>query len=147
MSQTLDVTCESVASTKKKTDQPAETAAAVASGGTKAFLTNWSISELNTQVNSTTCLGGTDCWFQQVTAPTLVVTCWMQQVTTRVGAVTCWIQQSVSPTQVVGFSCLFNKEVDQLISKAEVACGDNLNGQCSIPGLPDGVTYTPYCGN
>ena len=35
----------------------------------------------------------------------------------RVGAVTCWIQQSVSPKQVVGFSCLFNSEVDQLISK------------------------------
>ena len=48
------------------------------------------------------------------------VDCWIQQVTTRVGAVTCWIQQSVSPKQVVGFSCLFNKEVDQLISKAEV---------------------------
>ena len=48
------------------------------------------------------------------------VDCWIQQVTTRVGAVTCWIQQSVSPKQVVGFSCLFNSEVDQLISKAIV---------------------------
>ena len=48
------------------------------------------------------------------------VDCWIQQVTTRVGAVTCWIQQSVSPKQVVGFSCLFNSEVDQLISKARV---------------------------
>ena len=38
----------------------------------------------------------------------------------RVGAVTCWIQQSVSPKQVVGFSCLFNSEVDQLISKVIV---------------------------
>ena len=49
------------------------------------------------------------------------VDCWIQQVTTRVGGVTCWIQQSVSPKQVVGFSCLFNSEVDQLISKAIVA--------------------------
>ena len=48
------------------------------------------------------------------------VDCWIQQVTTRVGAVTCWIQQSVSPKQVVGFSCLFNSEVDQLISKSLV---------------------------
>ena len=40
--------------------------------------------------------------------------CWIQQVTSRVGAVTCWIQQSVPPKQVVGFSCLFNSEVDQL---------------------------------
>ena len=39
------------------------------------------------------------------------VDCWIQQVTTRVGAVTCWIQQSVSPKQVVGFSCLFNSEL------------------------------------
>ena len=46
------------------------------------------------------------------------VDCWIQQVTTRVGAVTCWIQQSVSPKQVVGFSCLFNSEVDQLIRKS-----------------------------
>ena len=49
------------------------------------------------------------------------VDCWIQQVTTRVGAVTCWIQQSVSPKQVVGFSCLFNSEVDQLISKVIVS--------------------------
>ena len=48
------------------------------------------------------------------------VDCWIQQVTTRVGAVTCWIQQSVSPKQDVGFSCLFNSEVDQLISKVIV---------------------------
>ena len=48
------------------------------------------------------------------------VDCWIQQVTTRVGAVTCWIQQSVSPKQVVGFSCLLNSEVDQLISKVIV---------------------------
>ena len=48
------------------------------------------------------------------------VDCWIQQVTTRVGAVTCWIQQSVSPKQVVGFSCLFNSEVDQLINKVIV---------------------------
>ena len=47
--------------------------------GTKAFLINWSISELNTQVNPTTYLGDTDCWIQQVTAPTLVVTGWIQQ--------------------------------------------------------------------
>ena len=46
---------------------------------TDDFLINWSISELNTQVNPTTCLGDTDCWIQQVTAPTLVVTCWIQQ--------------------------------------------------------------------
>ena len=39
------------------------------------------------------------------------VDCWIQQVTTRVGAVTCLIQQSVSPKQVVGFSCLFNAEL------------------------------------
>ena len=43
--------------------------------------------------------------------------CWIQQVTTRVGAVTCWIQQSVSPKQVVGFTCVFNSEIDQLIRK------------------------------
>ena len=40
---------------------------------------------------------------------------WIQQVTTRVGAVTCWIQQPVSPKQVVGFTCVFNSEVDQLM--------------------------------
>ena len=43
------------------------------------FHINRSISELDTQVNQTTCLGDTDCWIQQVTAPTLVVTCWIQQ--------------------------------------------------------------------
>ena len=48
------------------------------------------------------------------------VDCWIQEGTTRVGAVTCWIQQSVSPKQVVGFSCLLNKEVAQLISKFRV---------------------------
>ena len=53
------------------------------------FPINWSISELNTQVNPTTCLGDTDCW----------------------------IQQSVSPKQVVGFTCVFNSEIDQLIGK------------------------------
>ena len=120
---------------------------------TMGFLINWSTSELNTQVNPTTCLGDTGCWIQQVTAPTLVVTCWIhqrasilysswtggrgqgglrppvqvegkmhvhwwiQQVTTRVGAVTCWIQQPVSPKQVVGFTCVFNSEVDQLVMK------------------------------
>ena len=113
---------------------------------TMSFLINWSTSELNTQVNPTTCLGDTGCWIQQVTAPTLVVTCWIhqcasispstctfappfqlecemhtdcwiQQVTTRVGAVTCWIQQSVSPKQVVGFTCVFNSENDQLVRK------------------------------
>ena len=42
---------------------------------------------------------------------------WIQQVTTRVGAVTCWIQQPVSPKQVVGFTCVFNSEVDQFIRK------------------------------
>ena len=46
--------------------------------------------------------------------------CWIQQVTTRVGAVTCWIQQSVSPKQLVGFTCVFNYEIDQLIRKALV---------------------------
>ena len=71
---------------------------------------NWSISELNTQVNPTTCLGDTDCWIQQVTAPTLVVTCWIQQFycilhSSRTGGLRppvqvevkmhteCWIQQ------------------------------------------------------
>ena len=44
---------------------------------TDDFHINWSISELNAQVNPTTCLGDTDCWIQQVTAPTLVVTCWI----------------------------------------------------------------------
>ena len=46
--------------------------------------------------------------------------CWIQRVITRVGAVTCWIQQSVSPKQVVGFTCVFNSEIDQLIRKALV---------------------------
>ena len=46
---------------------------------TDDFLINWSISESNTQVNPTTCLGDRYCWIQQVTAPTLVVTCWIQQ--------------------------------------------------------------------
>ena len=48
---------------------------------TMNFLINWSTSELNTQVNPTTCLGDTGCWIQQVTAPTLVVTCWIHQCT------------------------------------------------------------------
>ena len=48
-------------------------------GETMSFLINWSTSELNTQVNPTTCLGDTGCWIQQVTAPTLVVTCWIHQ--------------------------------------------------------------------
>ena len=77
---------------------------------TDDFLINWSISELNTQVNPTTCLGDTDCWIQQVTAPTLVVTCWIQQSvcilhSSRTGGASppgqvegkmhtdCWIQQ------------------------------------------------------
>ena len=60
--------------------------------GTVNFRINWSPSELNAQVNPTTCLGDTDCWFQQVT--------------TRVGVVTCWIQQSVSLKQVVGDTCV-----------------------------------------
>ena len=42
---------------------------------------NWSTSELNTQVNPTTCLGDTGCWIQQVTAPTLVVKCWIHLCT------------------------------------------------------------------
>ena len=99
-------------------------------------------------MNSTTCLGDTGCWIQQVTAPALVATCWIhqcasilhsswiggswpppvqgegnmdahwwiQQVTTRVGAVTCWIQRAVSPKQVVGFTCVFDSEVDQLMA-------------------------------
>ena len=70
------------------------------------FLINWSTSELNTQVNPTTCLGDTDCWIQQVTTNTLVVTCWNQQ--------------SVSPKQVVEFTCVFNSEIDQLIHKFTV---------------------------
>ena len=48
---------------------------------TNDLLINWSTSELNGQLNPTTCLGDTDCWIQQVTAPTLVVTCWIQQPT------------------------------------------------------------------
>ena len=43
------------------------------------FLIDWSTSELDIQVNPTTCLGDTDRWIQQVTAPTLVVTSWIQQ--------------------------------------------------------------------
>ena len=42
---------------------------------------------------------------------------WIQQVTTKIGAVTCWIQQRVSPKQVVGFGCVFDSGVDQLIRK------------------------------
>ena len=30
---------------------------------------------------------------------------------------TCWNQQSVSPKQAVGFTCVFNSEIDQLIPK------------------------------
>ena len=41
------------------------------------FLINWSISELNTLVHPTTCLSDTDCWIQQFTAPTMVVTRWI----------------------------------------------------------------------
>ena len=40
---------------------------------TMNFFINWSTSELNTQVNPTTCLCATGCGIQQVTAPTLVV--------------------------------------------------------------------------
>ena len=58
--------------------------------------------------------------------------CWIQQVTTRVGAVTCWIQQSVSPKQVVGFTCVFNSEIDQLIRKFTVDSADiEEQNQCS----------------
>ena len=49
--------------------------------GTVTLLIHWSTSELNRQLNPTTCLGDTGCWIQQVTAPTLVVTCWIQQPT------------------------------------------------------------------
>ena len=42
---------------------------------------NWSISELNPQVNPATCLGDTGCWIQQITAPNLVVTRWIHQCT------------------------------------------------------------------
>ena len=73
------------------------------------LLINRSTSELNTLLNPTTYLGDTGCW--------------IQQVTTRVGAVTCWIQQPVSPKQVVGFSCVFNSEVDQLIRESLVYFG------------------------
>ena len=45
------------------------------------------------------------------------VGCWIQQITTRIGAVTCWIQQPVPPKQVVGFTFVFNSEVDQLTGK------------------------------
>ena len=37
---------------------------------------------------------------------------------------TCWIQQSVSPKQVVGFTCVFNSGVDQLIRKSSVGHDD-----------------------
>ena len=74
------------------------------------------------------------CWIQQVTTilqssrtgklrpPVQVegkmhVGCWIQQFTTRVGTVTCQIQQPVSRKQVVGFSCVLNSEVDQLVRK------------------------------
>ena len=43
--------------------------------------------------------------------------CWIQQVNARVGVVTCWNQQYVSPKQVVGFTCVFNSEIDQLVRK------------------------------
>ena len=33
---------------------------------------------------------------------------------------TCWNQQSVSPKQVVGFTCVFNFEVDKLVRKLTV---------------------------
>ena len=48
---------------------------------TTNLLINWSTSESNRQLNQTTCLGDTDCWIQQVTAPTLIVTCWIQPST------------------------------------------------------------------
>ena len=70
---------------------------------TDSFHIDWSTSKVNTQVNPTTCLDKTGCWIQQVIAPTLVVTR--------------WIQQPMSPKQVVGFTCVFNSEVDQLIRK------------------------------
>ena len=87
---------------------------------TMSFLINWSTSELHTQLNRTTCLGDKNCWIQQITAPTLVVTCWIQQVTTRVGAVTCWIQQRVSPKQVVGFTCVINSAIDEFTWKSPI---------------------------
>ena len=52
------------------------------------------------------------------------VDCWNQHVTTRVGAVTYGIQQPVSPEQEVGFSCLFDSKVEQLISKLRVLDDD-----------------------
>ena len=54
------------------------------------FLINWSTSELNTQVNPTTCLGDTGCWIQQVTAPTLVVTCWIHQCASILPSTCTW---------------------------------------------------------
>ena len=63
------------------------------------------------------------------------VGCWIQQVTTRVGAVTCWIQQSVSPKQVVGFTCVFNSEIDQ-IKKSSVPAS---RGRVSHDGKTDHV--------
>ena len=50
----------------------------------------------------------------------LHVGCWTHRFITRDGAVTCWIQQPVSPKQVVGISCEFHSEVDQLMSKVKV---------------------------
>ena len=60
--------------------------------------------------------------------------CWIQQVTTRVGAVTCLIQQSVSPKQVVGFTCAFNSAIDQLLNFFIVPRSN-----------PDGYAITIYC--
>ena len=87
---------------------------------------NWSTSELNRQLNPTTCLGDTDCWIQQVTAPTLVVTCWIQHSTcilsftctggrsppVQLGGkmhVECWIQQVT--TRVGAVTCWIQQPV------------------------------------
>ena len=62
------------------------------------------------------------------------VDCWIQQVTTRVGAVTCWTQQPVSPKQVVGFTCVFNSEVDKLIRKFIVRVKNMVRKKGSLNG-------------
>ena len=61
--------------------------------------------------------------------------CWIQQVTTRVGAVTCWIQQSVSPKQVVGFTCVFNSAIDQLMRKFKVPVSSIVLATMMVVGM------------
>ena len=71
------------------------------------------------------------------------VDCWIQQIATRVGAVTCWIQQSVSPKQVAGFSCLFNSEVDQLISKVVIPGPEPSPSRSGASGSTQTIVHFP----